>query len=292
MTTAATMSQRGASLIEMMLALALGGMVIAAAAALVSSSIGMAVAQSEHADLQQRGAFAVSVLRRSLQVAGYRNWDAAAGAVSPSVPPAELAIQGRDNCAADLHACRPAPNQSDLIEIRHDGAGAEPGDGSVLDCAGQRVAAAQRPDALGRSRARNVFYVAISAHGEPALYCRYGTGAATGRAEALVDGVESFQVLYGVDQDGDGLPNQFLAARGMTAAHWPRVVAVTFTLVLRGSQRARHDTARLRWPLFGPRYRDSDGEFVPTQASHRPRQRFAATVILRNPLRRADGVFR
>lgn len=267
--------QQGASLIEMMLALTLAGMVIAAAVALLSSAFASMATQSGDAELRQRGAFALAALRRSLQLAGYRNWDGRDGSVVSSVETMP-AVYGRDDCAFDVHACQRAPNRSDLIEIRHDGAGASPGDGSIIDCAGRRVAG------TGGTRVRSVFYVAASGHGELALYCRYGTDTGMGRAEALIEGVENFQVLYGVDMNGDGVAEQFLAARAMSQADWPRVTAVMFALVLRGPSQARLPVQQRQWALFDPRYTAADGAFMPPRTPRRLRYRVTATVLLPN----------
>lgn len=59
------------------------------------------------------------------------------------------------------------------------------------------------------------YFVANNDNGIPSLFrasLAQATPAAAEAPEELVDGVESLQLLYGVDSDQDGLPNAFLSA--------------------------------------------------------------------------------
>lgn len=49
--------------------------------------------------------------------------------------------------------------------------------------------------------------------------------------QAVVDGIEMMKLAYGVDTDGDGIPNQYVTAAGVT--DWSRVVTVQISLVMR-----------------------------------------------------------
>jgi hypothetical protein len=59
------------------------------------------------------------------------------------------------------------------------------------------------------------------------------------RGDAIVSGVESMAFLYGVDRNGDGLPETFLTAAAVDRADWAKVTAVGITLTLRGAASAR-----------------------------------------------------
>ncbi len=65
------------------------------------------------------------------------------------------------------------------------------------------------------------------ASGVPSLYRKIGSGV----AEELIEGVENMQILYGMDSDGDGIPNQFLSADNV--ADFRTVVTVRVALLLR-----------------------------------------------------------
>lgn len=49
----------------------------------------------------------------------------------------------------------------------------------------------------------------------------------------LVQGVEDMQLLYGVDTDGDGVPNQYVTSAAVTA--WNKVVTVQIGLLMRSN---------------------------------------------------------
>lgn len=68
--------------------------------------------------------------------------------------------------------------------------------------------------------------------------------------EIVIPGVESFQVQYGIDTDGDGSANQYVNAGSVQAAQWNDVVAVRFWLVVRAEASEPHfqNTATYRLP--------------------------------------------
>lgn len=278
---------RGASLIELMIALSLGSLLMLAATAMLLASKRAYVHQMELAALQERGAFALTILRRVVRMAGYRNWDLDAGRVVWPPPRERVpAIRGKDNCALAFAACGPSVSGSDLLEVRHEGSGAGDGDGGVLDCAGRRVPG-PRANGAGSAdeRGRSVFYVARSSSGEPALYCRYFRASGGSRAEALVEGVENFQVIYGIDANGDGVPEQFLPARRLQAAQWRQVVAIQLGLVLRSPIALGSAEPPGVFYLFGRDYPEADGIYRPAADMPRARHQVSATIQLRNAMR-------
>jgi type IV pilus assembly protein PilW len=126
-----------------------------------------------------------------------------------------------------------------------------------------------------------------------------------------VRGVDSFQVLYGLDTDSpaDGVPNQFLNARaigaldaalpplGATAAerarslerrsHWRRVVAVRVALLLHGEAGSRQGSLPTSYELFGDSVPGDSGTRIdeatlPRALQLRVRRVFSTTVALRN----------
>ena len=131
---------------------------------------------------------------------------------------------------------------------------------------------------------------------------------------AIARGVESFQVLYGLDGDGDGIANVFMSASqidfldeslvlsGASGAeqaidknrktHWKKVVAIKVAILMRGENAVRSDTLGKIHDLFGKDYADAFAntdagtriveKTLPAKTRNRLRKIFAATIQLRN----------
>jgi type IV pilus assembly protein PilW len=79
---------------------------------------------------------------------------------------------------------------------------------------------------------------------EPALFRRVLVQGQENN-EKMVDGVETMQILYGVDNNGDSQPDTYVTADagelGNTRENWRSVVAVRIALLLRSSTETRPD---------------------------------------------------
>jgi type IV pilus assembly protein PilW len=206
-------------------------------------------------------------------------------------PDAPAAVNGRDAASISRSSdgisvpLPPVANGSDVLALRFAGSGAgASGDGSSVNCAGFGVAGARRAGA---------FSTWADASGETELRCKYRSASGWG-ADAIVRGVDSFQVLYGVDTDTppDGVPNTYLNATAVQAiAGWKRVCSIKLALLLHGERNTRSDTVDARYDLFGPAYSDAHGEdlgvrvvesSLPPSQRLRARRLFSMTVALRN----------
>ncbi len=107
------------------------------------------------------------------------------------------------------------------------------------------------------------------ASGVPSLYRKVGNGA----PEELVEGVENMQILYGVDSDGDNIPNQFLHADSV--GNFQRVVSVRVALLLRTI------TEKANRPASAKNIKLLDTELT-TPADRHVRRVFGFTVRIRN----------
>ncbi len=297
----------GYSIIELMVALAIGLLIALAAGALLLSSRAAYSLQAEQARVEEAGRFALEHIARLVRQSAYRS------AAEPVEATRAAFIGGLDSHTmkdvdAALEAALPvARNGSDILALYFSGGGAGgAADGSALNCAGLR-ASGDAADANGAS----IFYVAADAGGEPELRCKY-RGASSWNSDALVRGVDAMQVLYGVDTDADGLPNRFVNASaieahdaalplsGASAAEqasdrrrktlWKNVVALKLALLLRGAQNVA--AGGRRYELFGPQYTAAvsaatdgvalaDDDFAPA-LRRRYRQVFGTTITLRN----------
>jgi type IV pilus assembly protein PilW len=256
--------QSGLTLVEMMVALAIGLGVVLAAGRLLGLANEAYAAQVENAALDDAGRYALELLGRAVRQAA----DADPARIELSSPvdvlPARLAgLDARSLGKATPDIASPlaaTANGSDVLAVRFPGAGAPDGDGSVLNCAGYAVADGEE--------GWSIFYVAKNSDGEDELRCKY-RGASSWSADAVVAGVDSFQVLYGLDTNTprDGVANRYVnadAIRALDAAfaslppqernrktYWKRVVSVRIGLLLHGARSTRHDRAAGTFQLFG-----------------------------------------
>lgn len=260
--------QRGLTLAELMVAMALGLAVLLGAGALLVSSTRAHAALVEAAGMDDSGRYAMDALARAVRMASHADWER----VPAPDPHAPARIAGLD--AASLShsgAAIDAPlldavNGSDVLALRFPGSGAAPdGDGATVDCAGFPV----HRDEEGWS----IFFVARNAQGEAELRCKY-RGAAGWSSDAVAGGVDSFQVLYGLDGDEDGAPERYLNASALAAldagllltgmtpderarelrarTHWKRVTTVRVALLLRGPRLEAGLGEAVVHALFGP----------------------------------------
>lgn len=116
-----------------------------------------------------------------------------------------------------------------------------------------------------------LYYVRDSAEKVPCLYRKIGAD----NAEALVEGVESMHVLYGVDDDGDQAADRYLAASATLP--WQRVVSVRIGLLLRS---LREDPKG----EIDNRVYDVNGQALGPFNDRHFRQVFLTTIGLRNRL--------
>jgi type IV pilus assembly protein PilW len=268
--------ERGLTLPEMLVAMTVGLAVVLAAGRMLLLANDAYAAQMEDAALDDGGRFALELIGRAVRQAGLVDPGQLdlSGTGSGAVPPARLAgldAQSLGRTTPAIDAPLPdAANGSDVLALRFPGAGAAPaGDGSVLNCAGFALAEGEE--------GWSIFYVARNSEGEAELRCKY-RGTSSWSADAVVTGVDGFQVLYGIDTDTprDGVPNRYLnadAIRALDAAlglgadpqafnretHWKRVASVRVGLLLHGARPTRRDAASAEYHLLGAAYTASSG---------------------------------
>jgi len=334
----ASRSQVGLTLVELLVAVTLGLLItLAALAALLIGRQGFSAVDSA-SQLRENSRFAASMLQRLVLQAGYEghrdgtgpsNWRyfCASGGLACGDQNGDRnpGIVGFDNALlpADLSTLPGAlassnrvarcgaftdtscVNGSDILVVRYWGdgrAGAATGDGSMINCSG-----ASEPD--GAAPAYSIFYVDRGESGEPMLACAYRDDAGTWQRAPLVEGVEGFQVLYGVDNvtpntapptptdtGTDSVPDRYLFATQMTVAgnidatmdNWRRVRSVRIGLLMRGSVNSAVDrtaTGRI-YDVLGAGFTDDEndvGSGLQVAADGRLRQTLVFTVHLRNP---------
>lgn len=327
--------QTGLTLIELLVALALGMLVVVIGiAALVMGQQGYRSVDAT-TQLRDRERFANDLIARVFVQAGYQDYGVTFpifrtkaiedGKLDPSLDP-EPDLWGWNNavykvpgslalstdtqiangnrpasCTVTDTSCR---NGSDILVVRFQGVNSatDPtkADNTMINCMGQGEAA------IGtdlNARAVSIFHVTRGTNGEPALSCTYynhATGVWSTSAP-MIEGVESFQLLFGTDGVGVGAPNtaadntpdRWLRADQLTVAgnavatreNWRRVRAVRVGLVLRGDVGSAPQASTATLTPLGSMYTDSandTGASLNVAADVRLRLQSTFTVHLRN----------
>lgn len=278
-------AQRGLTLVELMVAMLIGLVVVLAAAmTLVISKKGL-TSVDQAAQLRDNARFATETLQRLVIQAGYRGDKFLASSegvanlnikgLDTNPPPNIFGINNRTrgttttwDAGVGWSASDPGRN-SDILVLRYQAnplsADSPRSDSAMIDCSGTPVTTVpvDRHD-----RAISIIYVGTSADGEPSLMCaRSPTGAAPYTVQPMVRGVESFQVLYGMDgflfgtglTPADSVPDLYMNASLLvgandteTYARWRRVRSVRMALVLRGAPGSAADAVNKAIYPFSP----------------------------------------
>ena len=138
-------------------------------------------------------------------------------------------------------------NGSDILILRMQGNTDE----SVIDCSGRAVDGPTFKD----ERSVSVIHLDDS-QGELSLMCasltRTPTNSLSLENQPIIQGVENFQVLYGVDTDNDSVADRFLRADQITTqANWRLVRSLRIGMVLRGPINSQQEKVEQKLYPFG-----------------------------------------
>lgn len=327
--------QSGLTLVELMVSITLGLLVVLSATALLLSSKSGYMSQSDSANFQDTARYAMENIMRSIRQAGYENWDKETqDAPITTTSDMDANLAGLDGNSLNADTSTPgidsptgtSINGSDVLALRFFGAnqaGASTPDGTIFDCAGNNISAPTSQNTADEDRGWSIYYVANDAAGEPELRCKYRKdGGSAWSSDAIARGVESFQVLYGVDTDyvpatgkgADRIPNQFLTATQINALDaalvlvgadaaakakdknkktwWKRVSVIKVAMLIHGSSNIRADATPATYDLFGKDYSDANAANdigtqikeadLPADTQNRGRKVFLSTIQFRN----------
>src|SRR5450830_17649 len=236
--------QAGLSLIELMIAMALGMGLTLAAAALMGAAKSSYIAVNDGALIQDTGRYAMELIARAIRQANYLPQDDPAffaidaSALSPGVIGLDNSKLSSSAPALSASQSNADNHGSDVLALRYFGSGT-PGqaDGSMVNCVGFAAAApadishVAGTQHLEAERDWSIFYVAADSTGEPELRCQYLTRAHGWSSLAIARGVEAFQVLYGIAGHPDAPVAEYRNAAQMSAQQWRQVVTVRVALV-------------------------------------------------------------
>jgi type IV pilus assembly protein PilW len=229
----------GFSLVEMMVALFIGLLLTFSVSYILSGSLQIFRVQGENARIQESSRFLLETLGHQIKQAGYA--EISTDFSDPKLGFTGTPISGEHGVVATRTSER--KNGSDYLAVSFD---------SSTDCQGNAAAS---------GTVQNEFY--LNANEE--LVCASGGGT----PEVLADGVETFQVLYGVDADGDYSVERYAAQ----PSDWSQVRTVRVCVVVRALSRGTSPTAQ--------QYEDCSG-VTQTAPDSRLRRVLSATFQLRN----------
>jgi type IV pilus assembly protein PilW len=288
------------SLISLMIAMTLSCGVLLTSVSLLQIARGNFQHHHQTALLDDSAAFAMEIIGRTLQQAAQTGSLASLGLLSETSTfrLANGAVQGLDNARMSSDTASigtpiiAAINGNDVLAVN-----LSPVDGDTVNCAGFVVPGAA---SLSPESGWVFFHIVVGSDGEPSLYCRY-RGQKTWDSQAILSGVEYFQVLYGLDTDGDNLPNQFLNASAISQkdrtkpasdpSFWRSVVAVHIGLILRSAEKGADISNFKGIALFGQDYasatedpgtRIAPGDLAPSVLT-RARRHIEAIIFLHKP---------
>ncbi|MFI5446649.1 PilW family protein [Polaromonas sp. UC242_47] len=281
--------ERGMTLVELLVALVIGMLIsLAAVSSLIVTRQGFNTVDAA-SQLRDNGRFAADLIQRIVVQTGFKDptyvtsapsqadiANDAAGLIASNITGFNNAIfKTSDLTTATARSSSVVGYGSDVLILRYQTAklnndvSSNATDGSMIDCAGNPITtvAADRND-----RMVSVFHVGLGADGEPSLMCsRSANGLAPYTSQPIIQGVENFQVLYGVDGfttantaftgTPDSVPEKYLRADQMvvggatdskaTYDNWRRVRSIRIGMVLRGPLNSQQERVSQTFYPFG-----------------------------------------
>ena len=292
-------AQSGLTLVELLVAMAISTVItIAALSALIISRQGFTAVDAA-SQLRDNARFTTDLLQRLAVQAGYRDVQYIAnplvGAVGiPIAPPPN--ISGFNNAlasasdptnASTARAVGPTRDGSDILILRYQASETFPGSGvsdnTMIDCAGNPSTSLPTDPS---DRVLSVLHVQVN-QGEPSLMCTtVNPTSGIFSVQPVIQGVENFQVLYGVDNvtpntapvagaTTDDVADRYLRADQMTVAtdvpgtnaNWARVRSIRVGMVLRGPPGSAQDNVALTFFPLGQAKNSSGGAIGSAMAS-------------------------
>jgi type IV pilus assembly protein PilW len=312
----AAYDQRGLTLIELMVAMVISVLVVIVAASFYLSSSRIRATQDAASQLQDTARYVTEIITRNVQQAGFQDYilpDLAPGAAPRPLRETQVAgaaqvlgILGFNNSATGAGAdngqhdrTSDRVNNSDTLVVRFHGMSstkvvvngavttvASQADGSIIDCRGLAQPAPINID----DRIFSVFEVRLN-NGEPELICKYmDRTTSTFASEVIARGVETFQVMYGLDLNADSFPDQWLTAQqvDLTPGRWDKVRSIRVGMVIRSLERVTANTAVATYKPLGDNFTlaaaDDPGTTFTSPDDGRLRKVVTFTVNLRNAL--------
>ena len=232
-------AQQGFSLVELMIAMLLGLLLLVGVVNLFLGSSQTYRLQEALFRVQESGRFALDIMQRDLLNAGFQNVIPIGANRDTSI----VAVTGHPNSTPLPSAVINNGVASDILHLNmnefRDGAGTLVGD--------------------------IYYYLAPDVSGQNSLYRN---------TDAVVEGVEAIEFLYGVDTDGDRDPDIFNTRTAVGAGQWEDVIAVRVSILVAAGDAGIVETAQTPSAPFA----------AVNTSDRRMYQVFSNTIVLRNKM--------
>jgi type IV pilus assembly protein PilW len=239
-----TLRERGLTIVELMVSIAISLLLITVASAVYVSSTRSYRGVDESGRIDEAGRLAMKIVSGNLQLAGFRLLDGPRPQIALPPVPLDVPIRGCrygfEDPSANNWACKAAGNasDSDAVWILADTDAWAAGTGKGTDCLGNAVTSG-----IVR-QAWNHFYVqtdTFSVGGQTRtvsqLMCagrNINNPAAATTPQPLLSGVEQLTLAYGIAPVGSEVPAQFVNADALLSdADWQQVVAVRICILMK-----------------------------------------------------------
>ncbi|MAR89502.1 MAG: pilus assembly protein PilW [Pseudomonadales bacterium] len=145
--------------------------------------------------------------------------------------------------------------------------------GLPVVCSANGTGYTYKDDAFIMRAIGHAYFIDVASNGVPSLFREsLNTGGSTTTIEEMVQGVENMQVEYGVDTDGDAIPDRYMDADAVSASQWvDSVVSARISMLLRSLTELASEPQTFSY--MGASYTPTDN-FV--------RRVYTTTVKLRN----------
>ena len=305
--------ERGFSLIELMISLAIGLLIMASVVTIYVNSSRTSRTSEIESQMNEDGLIALNLIQAQIRMAAYSNLEDIAGAGASKKNFVGAGIRGCSAKAFYPNAasqplfsaitdadCAQASTYGDGIVIRYEadlGNTIPTSTGVPSNCLMNGAYTTTNSSGGAYNLAENRYYVSASGSNPPSLYCAGGTGAMTAepKAQPIFDNVEKMEFLYGVSATNAADDTQIVAylnAADVDTAfaadtdvdeRWRRVVSVKICLLMRSAETMRDIAATAT-------YRDCDGtsKTLSTPDGYM-RRAFISTATVRNRVTITDS---
>ncbi len=249
-------SQRGFTMVEIMVAMAIGLFLVAGIFQLFVANKQSNRIQNNLSHVQENGRFAIDELGRVLRMAGLKS-----DPLDTTTFAGTAVVNGVDN----------GSQGADEVFVSFQGTTGTALAGGAVDCLGTKFLDTS-------TTVTNHFYLDNDANGVTNLFCSETTAVAPS-PQPLVEDVVDMQITYGIDADDNGTAEYYVDATTVTTGtagvpDWPKVVSVKINLLVASREDAVAQTAQT-YNFAGASVTASDKRLYKV---------FNVTVALRNRL--------
>lgn len=271
------MTQKGLSLIELMIAMFIGLFLLAGISSSYLSSKKSSIHRDEYSLLQDNGRLALEVMRQTIVHGGYKAFPL--GNIDPNIfitddvnssncNPGGASVLNTGLFSEDSTMDGPL-DTSDSIGIKYLG-----DDNLFTDCAGNTLPAGCRISSANQNSDSDTagIYNAFFIDDQNTLQC---SGSRSNAPEPIVEGIENMQILYGIDNDGDPEVDRYVNATQM-GTFIDNVKSVQIAVLVRSSREVKEKAESKVYSLLDVAY--------PSPTDRYMRAVFTTTIKLRNTL--------